>query len=59
MLNDMFVIDGVAHAFNFAEDNWYHLEHAAAVRGAQEILRESKTRAFARLPARPSGAPDS
>lgn len=31
MLDDIFVIDAVTHAFNFAEDNWYHLDHAAAI----------------------------
>lgn len=29
--NDIFVIDAVAHAFNLAEDNWYHVDHASAI----------------------------
>lgn len=31
MMNDIFVLDAVTHAFNFAPENWYHLEHARAI----------------------------
>ncbi len=31
MIDDMFVIDAVTHAFNFDPKNWHHLEHARAI----------------------------
>ena len=31
MLDDLFVLDAVAHAFNLAESNYAHLDHAAAI----------------------------
>jgi predicted TIM-barrel fold metal-dependent hydrolase len=31
VLEDIFVLDAVTHAFNFAEDNYVHVDHAAAI----------------------------